>query len=301
MVHDRLPFVQRSPVLLAAFAFMAGIGVARFHWRPAGWLLAYLAAAVVCAALATWRNSKRALLASLVGVLALGAFAAQLESYQRGRQPALQSFTDNLLYTITGHAVHSGMLRAQDGEARQVIDVETEQIDRYGDVHAIHSGIRLTIYGPETMPAVPYGARLRFDAQLHEPRNFHNPGAWDYRGWLAGQGVTALASLKADKLEVLDGFTGSRTGLWRYRARQSLLWHLRQLARGTSWPGTAAWSWLRFSEDDAALLQAMTIGEKSEVGRSTKLDFQRTGAFHLLVVSGMNIAIFTVAVFWVAR
>ncbi len=296
MVHHRLSFLQRSPVLLAAFAFMAGILIAQAHWRPAGWLLADIAAAIACALVSSYRDGRYALVAALTASLALGAFAAQVERYHRGTQATLQPFTDNLLYTITGHVVHAGMLRVQNGEARQSVDIETEGIDRYEDRHAISSGIRLTIYGAEDMSAVPYGARLQFDAQLREPLNFKNPGDWDYRGWLARQGITALANAAIGNIEFLPGFTGSRAGLLRYRARRSLLEHMHRLAQNT-----LPWGWLRFSDDDGALLEAMTIGERTELGQETRLEFQRTGAFHLLVVSGMNIAIFTVVVFWAAR
>ncbi|HJW99655.1 MAG TPA: DNA internalization-related competence protein ComEC/Rec2, partial [Terriglobales bacterium] len=51
----------------------------------------------------------------------------------------------------------------------------------------------------------------------------------------------------------------------------------------------------------AALLAAMILGERSLLDQRVKLDFQRTGSYHLLVVSGLAVAILAFAVFWVAR
>jgi len=52
-----------------------------------------------------------------------------------------------------------------------------------------HFGVRVSIYQKESTnskEAVPmrlfsYGERLRFPAKLVAPRNFGNPGAFDYR------------------------------------------------------------------------------------------------------------------------
>jgi Domain of unknown function (DUF4131) len=41
-----------------------------------------------------------------------------------------------------------------------------------------------------------YGERVRFPAKLRAPRNFRNPGAFDYRGYLADLRVVAPASTK---------------------------------------------------------------------------------------------------------
>jgi predicted membrane metal-binding protein len=62
-----------------------------------------------------------------------------------------------------------------------------------------------------------YGERLRFSAPLYPPRNFRNPGSFDYRAYLAESGITALASVKMSEVELLPGFAGVRAELWRTR------------------------------------------------------------------------------------
>ena len=53
-----------------------------------------------------------------------------------------------------------------------------------------------------------YGERLRFPAKISLPRNYRNPGAFDYQGYLSENGIVALASTKATSVEVLPGFCG---------------------------------------------------------------------------------------------
>lgn len=157
------------------------------------------------------------------------------------------------------------------------------------------SAIRLSIYSrdrfdesddsDEDSPqrVFTYGQRLRFTARLHPPRNFGNAGALDYEGYLAQQDIYALGSVRMDRIEVLDGSTGSRWEYLRNRIRRDIVKKIHAL-----WP-----------EEQAALLDAMLIGEASFIGRATKTGFQRTGIYHILVVSGMNVAILATVVFWV--
>ncbi len=121
--------------------------------------------------------------------------------------------------------------------------------------------------------------------KLRIPRNFRNPGAFDYEGYLAENGIAALASAKAEDLEVLPGFAGTRVELLRDRIHSSIVAKVRTL-----WP-----------PQQAALLNAMLIGEDAFLDRDTRVDFQRSGTYHILVVSGMNVTILAFVVFWSLR
>ena len=45
----------------------------------------------------------------------------------------------------------------------------------------------------------------------------------------------------------------------------------------------------------------MVIGEESFIDRDTRTDFQRSGTYHVLVVSGMNVTILAFVTFWTLR
>ena len=135
------------------------------------------------------------------------------------------------------------------------------------------------------MPLFRYGQRIRFFAELIRPRNFRNPGAFDYAGYLRDNGISALASTKYEKVELLRGFSGNRMELWRSRVHRSLLQKIHAL-----WP-----------ERVAGLMDAIVVGEETFIERPTRVDFQRSGTYHVLVVSGMNVSILAMFALWGLR
>ena len=48
-------------------------------------------------------------------------------------------------------------------------------------------------------------------------------------------------------------------------------------------------------------MDAMVVGEDAFIARGTRVEFQRSGTYHLLVVSGMNASILAFVIFWTLR
>ena len=126
---------------------------------------------------------------------------------------------------------------------------------------------------------------------------YGDPGVFDRKAYVLNQGIAATLSAKSADIEVLPGRGGTRLGALRAAARHSLLQHMLALRT----PEESGWRLFSISSSDAALLAAMILGERSLLEQNVKLDFQRTGSYHLLVVSGMGVAIFAFSVFWLAR
>jgi competence protein ComEC len=133
--------------------------------------------------------------------------------------------------------------------------------------------------------ALTYGTRLRIPAKLHPARNYRNPGAFDYEGYLRDNGISVLGSAEATDIERLFGFSGSRIELWRTRVHSSIVAKIHQL-----WPAS-----------QASLMDAMVLGEESFLRNATRTEYQRSGTYHVLVVSGMNLSILAFAIFWTLR
>ena len=55
------------------------------------------------------------------------------------------------------------------------------------------------------------------------------------------------------------------------------------------------------SQEVLAAADDMVIGEEAFIDRDTRVDFQRSGTYHVLVVSGMNVSILAFVSFWVFR
>jgi competence protein ComEC len=201
---------------------------------------------------------------------------------------------------IEGHITSDGALLPGSGK-RERFDLEAESIRLGTRTFWDPVGIRATAFAkdsafassddpqPASFPQLAYGDRVRCIAKLRQPRNFRNPGAFDYEGHLHGLGITALGSVDITEIEILPGKSGSRLGFWRSRIRRSILAHM-----GAS--GTGLWG-----HDDSALFAAMVVGDDSLLLRDVREEFQATGVYHLLVVSGMNVALLALAVFWLTR
>jgi competence protein ComEC len=221
--HNGSHLHSRQPALWAALAFAAGIAAGAYLWRPPLW---WLLAATLFAAFGAYFSRRRAWAASALGLCALFAVGAlTFEARIPAHSPAsrLLEFADGRQVFVTGHVASAGEF-LPDGadEARQALDIETEQVSTEGQSTAVRSVLRLRVYSKRarrqseaatkgTVPAhiFHYGERLRFPVKLYAPRNFRNPGAFDYRSYLANQGITALGSTKGEEVEVLPGFAGS--------------------------------------------------------------------------------------------
>lgn len=292
----------RAPLALAAVAFGVGILLSAHLQRPA-WLWGWAALLLVaCAIIAALKASDRvALIAVLVAFAAAGGFAEL-----RTPVPHVVVPPDEFLYRhveIVGHVIKDGAFLG-DG-LRDRFDIESERISFNGDDGVTHeflqpASIRLTAYlpdyplsGPELdklrapLQRLIYGQRVDIDARLRAPRNFRNPGAFDYEGYLHGLGIGAIGSVKADSIVALEGRSGTWLGVWRSAVRRSILEHI-----------TSSGLWDR---RNSALLAAMVIGHDFLLLRDVRDQFQETGVYHLLVVSGMNVGLLAFAVFWLAR
>ncbi len=287
-------------MLWAALSYSLGIVAGLHAWRPASW---WAAAGVAFLAAGLYFLRRRRLLSA---GLALGAFflAGALHIQLRGStdplDTSLQPFADAQPVEMIAHVTREGRFReGAPTEIRQSLDVETEQIvAENGQPIPIRSGVRLGIYSirpevisqsaeapPRTMRLFHYGERIRLPVKLKLPRNFRNPGAFDYQSYLAANGISALGSAKAEDVELLPGFTGSRVELWRTRIHSSIIAKVHAL-----WPAP-----------QAALIDAMVIGEEAFIDRDTRVDFQRSGTYHILVVSGMNVTILAFVTFFTLR
>jgi len=277
----------RQPLLWAALAYGAGILAGLLIWRPAKWWLG--AAAAFAIAAIYWRHRPpvaRAFALSAVFVLALLTYQLQAGS---GR-PLPSPYGQDVV--VTARVSGEGALRRGGSEVQQRLDLETEEVAGDSGARKERFGVRATFYrktnGAETQTDARqfhYGQRLRFSTALFQPRNFGNPGAFDYRGYLAQSSIVALASAKAANVEVLPGFAGYHAELWLTRIRQNIIQRIRLL-----WP-----------EPSAALVQALLLGDNALLDRDLLVDFQRTGTYHVLVISGLKVGVLGLAAFWLMR
>lgn len=308
MNAPQLSSSERAPLAVAAVAFACGILVSGHLQTPVrtwGWAAFLLA---ICGVFAAFKSSLRlAQTAAVLAFIAAGGFA-HFETPPLHVMIPPHEFMDVKDVSIAGHLTSDATMLSVGPRERFDLRTETLEVtDNQGVSKQFTQpiGVRVTVYSRGDTDCLNeaaderqnkakaechrflYGERVRFRAQLHLPRNFRNPGAFDYEGYLQGVGIAALASADAEQIEILPGNTGRRSEYWRTAARRSVVEHI-----------TSSGLWNR---TDSALLSAMVIGYDSLLFRNVREEFQQTGVYHLLVVSGMNVGLLAFAVFWLAR
>jgi competence protein ComEC len=285
----------RQPLLWAALALSVGLAGGARTWRPASWWIASL---IVFSAAALWFTRGRSWAAKALSLslwFVLGALMIQVRGGERV-DPRIFELAEKREVVLTAHVIREGYVRESGLQAfRQMIDVETESVETEDGSFPIRGGVRLTIYRKSSQLSVlssqkvpqkfAYGTRWRMRAKLHLPRNFRNPGAFDYEGYLHDNAIVVLGSAKAEEIAPLPGFAGNRIELWRTQAHASIVNKVHEL-----WP-----------QEQAALMDAMVLGEDSFLRNATRTEFQRSGTYHVLVVSGMNLSILAFVIFWTLR
>ena len=143
-------------------------------------------------------------------------------------------------------------------------------------------GVRLVVGGaprPELVAQWRSGRRLRVTALLRHPLSFDDPGVGDERRELALHGTVLTGSVKSAALvEILA------RGNWiDERAASARAWTRRVIARHVG----------QFDRRSAAVAAAILIGDRTGLSVEDERRLQQAGTYHVIAISGGNIAILT--------
>jgi competence protein ComEC len=280
---------------------------------PSSFVLIALAMVAVLCGVAAFRAQRIAWLPLAALWLLLGAWCAWMEPHPTPA-PALAALSDGLLRTVEGTVVDAGPVRgetvqnldepASEQRPSQRIDLRVSSLEVVTDTNdaqePVEGRVRLTVRWPEaTAIQQPFqcGERLRAVVRLLPPEVYHDPGVWSREDFLVEQGITSTSTLSIDHVERLGPSPGlflacRVTGL--QRASSDRLLALPAAMRRFPAP-------LRLSQDDAVMLAAMVTGDRTFLTHTLRVGFERTGSFHMLVISGFHLAIVAGCLFWFAR
>jgi predicted membrane metal-binding protein len=231
--------ICREPIFLAVLAFGGGIFVSAKNWQPPlAWVCGILL--LLSAAAFLVRRLPMVSLATVAVAFAfLGAFTRQSRDAAIEPQAGIMRFTSGQEVVLSGHLVRDGIIRQGGfGKQQQSIDLAVEQVETEDTSATPTNGtVRLTIYSAQrsrranaeadedpsededgnSLAPLLYGQQVRLTAKLRPAMNYKNPGAWDYRGYLASIGISALGSAKAEAWSYSRdaGEVGSRRGAGR--------------------------------------------------------------------------------------
>jgi competence protein ComEC len=302
-------------MLLAAAGFSLGIIDAHWVWHPPllSLVTALLATGLVLLAA---RIAVRTLWLPLVLLwLSAGQFCAYVAPIPQ-TSPALIQLADGLQRNVGGTvtAIHSLRTetrlspygRPAETEQTQQIDLSLDHVEDFNADHdwqtPVVGGLRLNLYAKpgESLPQLRCGERVNLIVRFHEPEYFLDPGAWNYPAYLAQHGIAVLGS--ADATAVHVGPTRGRPSL-SCLATAAQTWAGTRLDEIATISASYSWlpKWMRLTPEDSSVLSAMLFGDRTRLQHSMRSAFERTGSFHLLVVSGLHITIVIGLIFWLAR
>ena len=161
----------------------------------------------------------------------------------------------------------------RSGDRRQLlIDVERQRGSE--GWRNVKGKMRISI-GSLDQNLIP-GQRVAVLVWPLKPRNFGNPGAFDYEGFLASRGIYSVARIKND-LYIVP--LGGKNALCP--TKFFMQWR----------EGFARNCENSLAEPYAALMQAFIVGVKGNLTQDTKDIFHVCGTGHLLAISGLHMGV----------
>lgn len=264
---------MREPLLLPAVSLAAGVALSRLIPFTSAELTPRIAALILLAWIAARRRSAR--LAWISVCLAVFFAGIWLEQSRRpGSPPELEAGPREVVI-VEGCVVEPPVIFAD--RHRFVLEL------------APQARAQVTLYWKETErpPSLGYGQRVELEARLRRPRNYGNPGSFDYERYLARQHIYWLASARATTVRVLPGSCGSRLWSAAYRARAAAIERLDSLYRSSPYA--------------AGMMRAILVGDKARLERVWSDTFRLTGTYHVIVISGLHLAAFAAVFLFLIR
>lgn len=299
------PFITlAAPSLFAAICFAAGILISRLAWFLPGVLLLALFAAISATILAASKAPRMAWIAVSLVYALLGSFCAEIAPAVDPQQQ-LAMLADNTPRTVSGEIIRLGAIRTVlsiTPFSTRTREEHSQQIDLHLFIPgATQANARITLYAPieEPLPQLACGNQVHATLALHQEERFLDPGVWDANEYLHEQGIGALGSVDPQRLTVAAPGRRRSLSCWIHSLQESASSRLIDFAsdpRNTRLP-----QFLRIDHEDATMLTAMITGDRTWLEHRVRVGFERTGSFHLLVVSGLHLAIFSGLIFWLAK
>lgn len=133
---------------------------------------------------------------------------------------------------------------------------------------------------------IDYGRDLVLSGKLHRPFEFSQNPKFSYAEYLRRQGIYFVLSVKKmTKVEIFKTHSGQLVLAYVYKWRNEGSRILNQF----------------FEAEEAALLEAMLLGQRTRISETLKTAFARTGTAHILAISGLNVGIVVAVLFFLLR
>jgi competence protein ComEC len=279
------------PAALPAAAVVLGAAVGTVSGDvPRGPAVTVLVCAWAFAGAGFALGSRRAF---ALGVAAVFFWASWLLSVRAAREAADPPLRAALASALpAGPIVLEGRLRedAAPGESGVALALQVERWTVGRESHAASGGARLTVGGTLGLDRIGEwraGRWICVPALLHVPGRYQDPGVADSRLALGRRGIALVGSVKSGALVGVLA-RGSRAA--EFAAS------VRDLARTAIRRHVAS-----HASQSAAIVIAILIGDRVGLDDSLQRRLQEAGTYHVIAISGGNIAILAGLMLWLLR
>ncbi|MDE3154459.1 MAG: DNA internalization-related competence protein ComEC/Rec2 [Acidobacteriota bacterium] len=245
-----------------------------------------LAFASLAAAWTAWTRQILPIFTTVTVAIAFTAVGAALAlaSQERALHPSLRQLASRLapVDTLALSAVVEGQLTEDAGPSASGVSLAL-QVDRVIDGRArygVSGGVRATVAGElalQRYQAWTAGRRVRVPMELRRPSRYLDPGVPDGEVALARRGTALVGVVKSGALVEVR-----RRGAWPLELAAAG----RRAARRTIAAAVGRWS-----AQSAAIVSAIVLGDRAGLDETMKRRLQEAGTYHVIAISGGNIAI----------
>ncbi|MFN7928349.1 MAG: ComEC family competence protein [Blastocatellia bacterium] len=298
----RLAFVQltvrQQPLIFLAVAFIVGeLLAARFlHFARSSWLLVaviFFAAALALIGFRRWQREGWITCFLLLSCCACGGLCWSLNDAGVAHHRIKQLFARGVIEAAEPVEVWGVIQTAPElAPERIYLEVAIERIATLGKAQAASGTVRLVVPFAAAQDRADfdalrlgYGVRIRALANLRKAQGYRNPGAPNFDEMLEFRGYDATGLIKSPLLiERLGESTPSRFLALLYAVRaQAITILLRS-----------------FTPPTAGILAAALFGNQYFLPHDTAEAFRVGGTYHLLVISGLHVALLALVISWLA-
>ncbi len=310
---------MRHVAAVPAIALLAGSAAGLLI--PQSSIVAGVALAIGASA-ATWAfraNRSDVLAAAVAAGFAGGGALLSVDAWREAWRPPLKISFEEIADDLDGtaFAIVTGVLRSDAVQRPSGVSLSLDVMSvRWPDLSgpappggpegpALHDrrpdllgpakplgGLLLTVAGElarDRMVDWRAGRTIRAPAQLRRPSRYLNPGVPDEERGLARRGTVLVGSVKSGALvEVVRAGSATAETAWQIRS-----FSRRAIARSVG----------RWSPRSAAIVTAIVIGDRAGLDDELQRRLQEAGTYHVIAISGGNIAILaglTLAAFRIA-
>lgn len=274
---------MKRPLLGLALIFAAGVAAGGIFSAPM-WV-PLLACAICLGSFFFFRERRFSAILLLTAVFFGGLFRMALDempppaddiSRMVGNEPSWVTVTGVIVSDPEVERIHrpSGNLGKEKEEYKIIFNLRADSVTRFGQPETTRGKLRVVVR--RTSQVYAYGDHLKIRGRIQEPWAQKNFRLFDYSRWLERQDIRRIMMTPdGGMVETLARDQGNWLGAAGYKLRAKVNQTLK----------------IGLENEPAlsAVLSGMILGYREEIPDTINEEFQRTGTFHILAVSGQNL------------